>query len=188
MVEHFGAHFTVDNARLYSRPSEPPAIMVAASSSAGAELAGRIGDGLIAAEPDAELVAVFDEAGGRGKPRYGQVDVCVAEDEATARQIAKMQWAAPAAMPPRLLPTLRLPADFQAVAELLTEEQICEKVVCGPDPERHVSRIAQFIEAGFDHVHVHQIGADQEAFFRFYGREVLPRLLQPREGDQRCRE
>jgi hypothetical protein len=27
-----------------------------------------------------------------------------------------------------------------------------------------------FVDAGFDHIHVHQIGANQETFFRFYGR------------------
>jgi len=28
----------------------------------------------------------------------------------------------------------------------------------------------------FDHVSLHQIGPDQEGFFNFYQREVLPRL------------
>src|ERR687898_650815 len=40
-VEHFGKHFTVDNARIYSLPDEPPAILFAAGGKAGAELAGR---------------------------------------------------------------------------------------------------------------------------------------------------
>ena len=31
-------------------------------------------------------------------------------------------------------------------------------------------------EAGFDHVHVDQVGPDQEGFFRFYESEILPRL------------
>jgi coenzyme F420-dependent glucose-6-phosphate dehydrogenase len=38
----------------------------------------------------------------------------------------------------------------------------------------HLARIAEFAEAGFDHVHVHQVGADQERFFRFYEDDVLP--------------
>ncbi|MGI8887285.1 MAG: TIGR03557 family F420-dependent LLM class oxidoreductase, partial [Gaiellaceae bacterium] len=99
-VEHFGTHYTVDNARIYSRPLEPPAIMVSAGGKDGAELAGRIGDGLIGTAPSEELVQVFEEAGGKGKPRYAQIDVCVAEDEAEARRIAHAQWAAPAAIPP----------------------------------------------------------------------------------------
>jgi hypothetical protein len=42
-------------------------------------------------------------------------------------------------------------------------------------PER-VAAIAGFAEAGFDHVYVHPIGPDQEAFFAAYEREVLPRF------------
>ncbi len=175
-VEHFGRHYTVDNARLYSRPTASPAIVVAAMSRDAAELAGRVGDGMIAVTPDAKLVHAFVEAGGEGKPVYGQIDVCVAEDEAEARRIAHAQWAAPAAIPPRLLAKLRVPADFEAVAALVTEEQVAEQVVCGVDPERHLARIEEFVTAGFDHVHVHQVGADQETFFRFYEAEVLPRL------------
>jgi G6PDH family F420-dependent oxidoreductase len=175
-IEHLGRYYRVDAARIYSRPAEPPPIVVAAASKATAQLAGRIGDGLIAVTPSAELVRAFEQAGGHGKPRYGQVDVCVAEDERQARRIVHALWTAPAALPRRLLSDLRLPADFEAVAGLVTEEQACGPVVCGANVDRHLMRIHQFIEAGFDHVHVHQVGADQEAFFRFYERDVLPRL------------
>jgi coenzyme F420-dependent glucose-6-phosphate dehydrogenase len=120
-------------------------------------------------------VQAFDEAGGEGKPRYGQVDVCVAADEAEARRIAHAQWAAPAGIPPRLLIQLRVPADFEAVAQLIGEEQVCERVVCGADPDVHLDKIKEFVDAGFDHVHIHQVGADQETFFRFYETEVVPR-------------
>jgi coenzyme F420-dependent glucose-6-phosphate dehydrogenase len=174
-VEHFGPNFTIDNARLYSRPSEPPPILIAADAKTSAELAGRIGDGLIAVSADPELVEAFEDAGGTGKPRYAQVDVCVADDEAEARRIAHAQWTAPATIPPRLVPALRVPADFEAVAELVGADEICEYVVCGADADSHVSKIEEFVEAGFDHIHVHQVGDDQETFFRFYERDVLPR-------------
>ncbi len=48
--------------------------------------------------------------------------------------------------------------------------------MCGPDPERHISKLGEYLDAGYDHVWVHQIGPDQEGFFRFYEREVLPKL------------
>ena len=175
-VEHFGRHYTVDNARLYSRPTDPPPIVVAAMSERAAELAGRVGDGMMAVAPEPKLVRAFQEAGGEGKPVYGQVDVCVAEDESEARRLAHAQWAAPAAIPSRLLAKLRVPADFEAVAELVSEEQVAEKIVCGADADRHLARIEEFRAAGFDHVHVHQVGADQETLFRVYEAEVLPRL------------
>ena len=40
----------------------------------------------------------------------------------------------------------------------------------------HLRAIHEYADAGFDHVYVHQIGHDQEGFFRFYEREVLPKL------------
>ena len=175
-VEHFGTHFTVDNARIYSLPDEPPAILFAAGGKAGAELAGRAGDGLIGVEPSMELVRSFTEAGGVGKPCHGELAVCVADDPGEARRIAHTQWAAPAATPPRLSAKLRVAADFQVVAELVTEDQVAEKVVCGADPEEHLAKIEEFAAAGFDHVYVHQIGADQESFFLLYEDDVLPRL------------
>jgi G6PDH family F420-dependent oxidoreductase len=175
-IEHIGHYYRVDAARIYSRPAEPPPILFAAASKAAAQLAGRIGDGLIAVMPSAELVSEFEQTGGHGKPRYGQVDVCVAADEREARRTAHTLWSAPAALPRRLLSDLRVPADFEAVAGLVTEEQVSEHVVCGADVDRHLTRIEQFVQAGFDHVHVHQVGYDQEAFFRLYERDVLPRV------------
>jgi hypothetical protein len=60
---------------------------------------------------------------------------------------------------------------------MLSEEQIAEKVICGPDPERHREAIEEYAEAGFDHVYIHQIGPDQEGFIRFCEREILPALV-----------
>jgi hypothetical protein len=59
--------------------------MVAAAGKKSAELAGRIGDGLIATEPDDTLVKRFTAAGGKAKPRYAELIVCWAKDEAARR-------------------------------------------------------------------------------------------------------
>ena len=78
-----GTYFTVDHARLYTLPDEPPPLYVAASGPQAAKLAGEVGDGLIMTSPDTELINAFDAASGSEKPRYGQVTVCWAADEAT---------------------------------------------------------------------------------------------------------
>ena len=59
---------------------------------------------------------------------------------------------------------------------MVTEDDVAEAVVCGPDPERHIAKVKQFLEAGYDHVYIHQIGPDQEGFLQFYARDVLPKL------------
>ena len=71
---------------------------------------------------------------------------------------------------------LPLPKHFEQLTAMVTEEMIKKEIVCGPDPRPHLDRIRKFAEAGFDHVYVHQVGPDQEGFFGFYRREVLPRL------------
>src|SRR5438874_2145030 len=90
--DHQGRYYTVENARLYTLPAEPPALMVAAAGPKSAELAARIGDGLICTSPKHGLVQKFDAAGGSGKPRYAELTVCWAEDERRARRTAHQQW------------------------------------------------------------------------------------------------
>jgi len=41
-----GKYYTVENAQVFSRPDRPPLVMIAASGTKSAELAGSIGDGL----------------------------------------------------------------------------------------------------------------------------------------------
>jgi coenzyme F420-dependent glucose-6-phosphate dehydrogenase len=54
------------------------------------------------------------------------------------------------------------------------EEDVAEAMVCSSDPQKHIEAIQEFIDAGFDHVYVHQVGLEQEPFFDFYRRSVLP--------------
>ncbi len=172
---HHGRHFTVENARLYTLPDALPPLLVAAGGPRSAELAGQLGDGLIGTDPDPALLAAFDKAGGKGKPRYAELTVCWADDEESARRIARESWPT-AAMESSLSWELPLPQHFEAVAELVTEDQIAESITCGPDPAKHLEAIAKYAEAGYDHICVHQVGKDQKGFFDFYKSEIVPRL------------
>src|SRR5919201_2594882 len=50
-VSHEGKHYTVQDARIFTLPDEPPPIYVAAGGPASVALAARAGDGLVATEP-----------------------------------------------------------------------------------------------------------------------------------------
>ena len=170
-----GNYYTVENARIYTMPEEPPPIYAAAAAEKAAELAGRIGDGLISVAPNKDVVEAFQGAGGTGKPSYGQLHVCWAESEKKARKTALKQWPN-TSIQGESGQELPLPRHFEQLAEMVSEEDITGSVPCGPDPEWHLRAIHEYADAGFDHVYVHQIGHDQEGFFRFYEREVLPKL------------
>jgi G6PDH family F420-dependent oxidoreductase len=172
---HHGPYYDVQNARIYSLPDKPPPIMVAASGEKAAELAGRVGDGFIGVAPDEDVVETFHSAGGRGKPLYGQVTVCWAENEKDAIKTAH-EWWPNAGITGDLSQELPLPRHFGQASEMVSEDDIAEAIACGPDPERHREMIQKFADAGYDHIYVHQVGPDQEGFFRFYEREILPKF------------
>jgi G6PDH family F420-dependent oxidoreductase len=175
LTSHRGRYFTVEDARLYTLPPEPPPIMIAASQPGAAEVAARLGDAMINTEPEEELIEKFRVAGGRRKPRYVEMTVCWAEDERRARRTAHEIWPL-AALEGPLFTELGLPSHFEAAFKPITEAQVAEQIICGPDPRPHVEAITKAARAGYTHVCVHQVGPEQEGFLRFYAREVLPRL------------
>jgi len=169
-----GTYYTVENARLYTLPDEPPPIILAAGGPTAAELAGRVADGLWAVNPKTELLDKFHEAGGSG-PHYGQVTMCWAADEDEAKETA-LKWWPNAGIGGELSQELPLPRHFEQAAKLVTADALAEKLPLGPDPDRHLESIQAFVDAGYDHVYIHQIGPDQDGFFDFFERELAPRL------------
>jgi coenzyme F420-dependent glucose-6-phosphate dehydrogenase len=175
LKSHRGSHYTVQNARIYSLPEEPPPILVAVAGKKSVDLAARAGDGLVGTAPVADSIERFRANGGEGKPTYGQLHICWAQSEDEARRTAHEWWPNAAVSGSHFL-ELPLPSHFEEAAERIREEDVAESVVCGPDPERHVAAIREYVDAGYDHVYVHQVGPDQEGFLDFFEREVLPEL------------
>ena len=194
---HDGTYFTVDNARLYTTPEDPPPLHVAAGGPEAASTAGRLGDGIISTSPDESLVETFlDSAGDRPEaadadrpaatsegtlstledaPRIGMIHVCWGQDETSAVETAYEYWPN-GALPGGLARELPMPVHFEQAAQLVEKEDIAEALVCGSDADEHVAAIEEYVDAGFDHVYVHQIGPDQESFFEGYAEEVLPQF------------
>jgi G6PDH family F420-dependent oxidoreductase len=176
---HRGRYYTVEDAQIYTLPKSPAPLMVAASAPRAAELAGRVGDGLISTVAKRDVVEAFERAGGKGKPKYAQLHVCWAPRVEDARRLAHAQWPTSAFAPP-VHGELRTPAQFEQVASAMVKEQdIASEVVCGPDAAAHIAGIRKYAHAGFDHVYVHQIGPDQAGFLNFYRSEILPAFRQP---------
>jgi G6PDH family F420-dependent oxidoreductase len=173
-VSQRGAHYHVDRAKLWDVPSEPPPIAVAAGGPRAARLAGDKALGLFATEPKRELVQAWSEAGGKG-PRYAEVGLCWARSEAEALRIARerlsfslLGW--------QVMPELPTSESFEAAVSGIHEQDVLERVPCGPDPERHIAAIRRYLEAGFDHIVLLGAGPDQPGFVEFWRSELKPRL------------
>jgi G6PDH family F420-dependent oxidoreductase len=174
---HHGRHYTVENARIFSLPDKLPPIYIAAACARTARVAGGKCDGIICTQPNPSTIEAFEQAGGKGKPRFGQLTVCWARDEAQARKQALEQWPN-AAISGQASFELPLPRHYEELSKRLTEGDIAGSVICGPDPKKHLDAIREFTNAGFDHVFVHQVGHDQQGFADFYRSEIIPELRQ----------
>ncbi len=170
-VTHRGEHYTVENARLFTLPAEDPPIYVSGTGPKSTRTAREIGDGLVGTAPQASLIETFAEE--NDGPRYGQVTVCYAESESQARTTAH-EWWPNVALQGELGQLLPTPKHFEQAVEMVSEDDVAERVACGPDPDDHIELIETYADAGYDHVYVHQVGPNQAGFFDFYEREVLP--------------
>jgi coenzyme F420-dependent glucose-6-phosphate dehydrogenase len=173
-VNHRGAFYEVENAKLFDPPAEDPPVIVSGFGPKSVRLAAQIGDGYWGHSPEREMVDLYRESGGDG-PRFAQVNVCWAEDAADARKTVHKVWpnAGVTGQLSQDLPTWK---HFEQAAEMVREEDATSAVPCGPDVEPVVKAARQFLDAGYDHVYFHQIGPDQEGFLRFWSRELQPAL------------
>jgi G6PDH family F420-dependent oxidoreductase len=174
-VTHYGKHYTVENARLYTVPDEPVPIDVSGFGPKATSLAARVGDGYITMMPDASMVQQYRKGGGGSKPVSGGMKVCYGTDRDEAVRTVHKLW------PNQFLPgemgqILPTPSHFEQLEPLVTEEMVADGTVCGDDVDQHVAALTEFADAGFDRIYVNQIGPDQQGFFDFYRSKVLPRL------------
>src|SRR5689334_22239551 len=63
---HRGRHYTVENARVYDLPQEPPPILVSGFGPKAIKLAARIADGYVTMSPDKDSIELYRSEGGKG--------------------------------------------------------------------------------------------------------------------------
>jgi G6PDH family F420-dependent oxidoreductase len=169
-----GKHLRLEDARVFDLPDERPDIAVAAGGPEAARLAGELGDALFATEPRADLVAAYEEMGGRGH-RYAEVPLAWATSESDAAESARRLfrfgvtgWKVQAELPN--------PVNFDAATELVTADHMREQFGCGPDVDRHLEVARPFVAAGYDHLALINAGPDMDGFFDFFTKELGPAL------------
>ena len=175
-VTYDGEFFDVQSAKVWDLPAELPPLGIAVSGDQSCRLAGELADLMIAVAPEPSLGEAFDAAGGSGKPRVGQVPVCYDSDEQKAVERAHDQfrwfgsgWKVNAELPG--------PSAFDAASTFVRPEDVAASIPCGPDVGRHVEAVRKFVDAGFTHVALVQVGGDhQTPFIQWFVDELRPAL------------
>jgi G6PDH family F420-dependent oxidoreductase len=169
-------HFDVESAKVWDLPDTAPPIGCAVAGPASCRLAGHHADAMIAAGPRVGLGQMFNDAGGSGKPRIGQIAVSYdpGQQVAVSRAMDQFRWFTGGW---RVNAELPVPASFDAAAKTVREDDVSAQMPCGPDVERHVAGIREFAAAGYTHVALVQIGADtQERFITWAASALRPAL------------
>jgi coenzyme F420-dependent glucose-6-phosphate dehydrogenase len=183
-VRHRSPFFTVDGARLYTRPTDPVPIYVATAGPLNAERTGRLADGMITVGAADEKIGMLFERYARGAEQAGkdpsrtrrilQVHVSWAPTDDEAMSNAMTEW--PNGGMNFSKQDIRNPEDFAAMAKLVRPEHFLDRVLVSADPEVHVAHLRKFVAMGFDEIFVHNVGRNQAAFIETYGQQVLPAL------------
>ncbi|MFD1931071.1 MULTISPECIES: TIGR03885 family FMN-dependent LLM class oxidoreductase [Nonomuraea] len=170
-VTHDGL-VTVDRARLWTLPADPPALVGAAVSEPTARWCAEWADGLITVGgPQAAGVArAYREAGGRGPLRV-QVHLSWAPTEQEALSLAHDQWRSNVFPPPVCwdLDSVEL---FDIVSEDVPPEKVAEVVHVSADVGRHAELLHSYGEQGFDEIYLHHVGQEQRPFVEAFA-EIL---------------
>jgi len=179
VVSHEGKHYRVDTARIYTMPDRPPPIYVSGFGPKATDLAARIGDGYIATMPDAELVARFKGESG-GRPAQGGAKVAFAQTREEGVEHAHRLWST-SGLPGELAQVLPSPRHFEQAAQLVTPAMTADTVVAGNDVEEHLEQLRGYADAGYDVVHVANMGPHHQEMIAFYGEEIVPRVPEFRQ-------
>lgn len=172
VVDHRGQHYTVDNARIYTLPQQPPEIWISGFGPEATRLAGRLGDGYVTTSADQELLALFRSTS-EGKPASAGFKAAWAPTEEEGVEHAHRLWRT-SGVPGELAQVLPTPRHFEQAAELVTPGMTRDSLVCGPDIERHVASYGPYLAAGFEEVYVAAIGPYYRDMISRFGADVLP--------------
>lgn len=177
-ARHVGEHFRMETGRLWTMPASPPSLQVWAGGPVTARRAGRAGDGIVVqagpADRMAALLAAFRE-GGAAAPATVHAQVSWAPTPEVAEQQALGDWPMAGLRFPR--GDIRSPFDVAQLARSVTIDDIRSRIPVSADLDVHRAHVQSLLDLGFDAVHVHNVGRDQDAWIDAFARGILPKLV-----------
>lgn len=173
-VTYRGMYYLVEDARIFDLPDHLPPIVVSAFGKKAVKVAAEIGDGLWVTGTPQESIDNYHVAGGEG-PIYSQLTLCWDTDRDVALERATRVWPN-TALPGQLAQDLRTVLHFEQAAKLVDEKLMEEQMNIGPDPEPILKSIGQAVDAGIDHIYLHQVGDPLDGFIDFWESELRPDL------------
>jgi G6PDH family F420-dependent oxidoreductase len=182
-VDYRGEHFEVDDARLYTKPDEPPEIHIAANGPTTASLTSEYGDGFITVKKGSEYTDRLYPAVRRYTAEEGRdpdaiettllAIVSYDPDRERAVEATRPWWATTQNVFDRARAN---PRDIEREGEQATREQVEEKFLIADDPSEIAATLESWAEMGFDRIALGNTSPEPERLFEVMGDEVIPSL------------
>jgi coenzyme F420-dependent glucose-6-phosphate dehydrogenase len=179
-----GKYFAMERVRMWTLPEQPVPIYIATAGPITAKWTGEHCDGFITPGAGIEkLKGLLDafERGARGvgkdvttMPKLLQLHMSWASTYEEALQNALTEWPNGGMAFPKQ--DIRSPEDFAEMAKLVRPENYKNRMLISADLDEHRAYIQQFADLGFDEIHIHNVGRNQEQFITTFGEQVIPKL------------
>ena len=185
VVKHKGEHFTLESAKLYTRPDDEHRvpIYVATAGPINAKKTGKFADGMITVGAADEKIGMLwakcdegcREAGKpEGTPKLLQIHVSWARHRPGGHRpgrprVAERRHGLPQA-------GHQEPRGLRGDGEARPAGALRQPGAHDLDLKAHTAHIQHYVDMGFDEVHLHNVGRNQAEFIEVFGKEVLPAL------------
>jgi len=181
-VTYEGKYYRLRTAKLYTKPKGRIPLYIATSHRRVAELAGRLGDGILTnprgLERFSELVSAMEDAARRAGRDPSKLSKClefkVSYDLDYDRALkSALFWGATAIARERR-EHVSDPRVLEAMVGPEEERRIRESWLITSDPDEIIEKLGEFLKLGFDRVYIHSSSPNEERFLQLLGRDILP--------------
>ena len=169
-------HFTVEDARLFDVPEQPPRLVVAVSGDDSMQLAADVeADGIMAVDADPALTKGWTASGGDAAATWTEIPCAWAADTEAGLRLAheRFRFGVPGW---KVMSELPNPVNFDAACRTVRPEDVARSVPHGPDPDPYIDAIRQYVDAGFEHIALVPVGDDLDGFLRLWRDAIRPAL------------
>jgi coenzyme F420-dependent glucose-6-phosphate dehydrogenase len=185
-VNFEGEYYSTHDASIYDRPDGGIPVYIAAGGPLVAGYAGRAGDGFICTsgkgmdlytEKLLPAVAAGAEKAGRDAETIDRmIEIKLSYDTDPALALENTRFWAPLSLSKEQKHDITDPAEMERAADELPIETVASRWIVGTDPDETVAKIAEYVDAGFNHLVFHAPGHDQARFLTAFEKDLAPRL------------
>jgi coenzyme F420-dependent glucose-6-phosphate dehydrogenase len=185
-VNFEGEYYSTHDASIYDRPDGGIPVYIAAGGPLVAGYAGRAGDGFICTsgkgmdlytEKLLPAVAAGAEKAGRDAETIDRmIEIKLSYDTDPELALENTRFWAPLSLSKEQKHDITDPAEMERAADELPIETVASRWIVGSDPDETVAKIAEYVDAGFNHLVFHAPGHDQARFLTAFEKDLAPRL------------